>query len=569
MASIIRVKRSTGNTAPSNLQFGEVALTIGAGVAGNKGERLFVGDDSLNSDVVGGKYYTDLMAHTPGSIAGVANAANAANGFVAIVDQNRKVDEWNVDDLRLDGNTLSSQTTDADIIFNPDGSGDVMIPDDTKLGFGGGSDGASAPDATIEYDENGTDKIHVAGADWVYGNTVALTLLDTTQSNSKDTGSLVTEGGVGIEKNLNVGGNLNVAGVGTFVGGIIIDPNSPLRVGNIGIHSNKIETLAGGGNQIFIDPFPSGLSNEGDVIIKGNLQVDGTTTAVNSTNVTVNDPIMRVGDVTSVRSVMATVSSGTDTITVDSVTGLQVDDVVAATGIPGGTTITNINSGTKVITLSANVTSGISTTSQLTITHAKDTNTDRGISFNYNTSSGTTNNKTGFFGYNDSAGEGSSAPARAFTYIPDATVSNEVVTGTRGNLDIKGIYYQTGDFATHGVVYFDSTGLQNSSDAPSSATITSTQILTAVTEVTIALPSALSVVAGDRITQQGGGTQQGVVKSTSNTTSITLIGVQGTFTNSNDLIKNGSPTSITPSSAPSVVYTDKPVWTNIIDGGVF
>ena len=30
------------------------------------------------------------------------------------------------------------QTTDADIIFNPDGSGDVMIPDDTKLGFGGG-----------------------------------------------------------------------------------------------------------------------------------------------------------------------------------------------------------------------------------------------------------------------------------------------------------------------------------------------------------------------------------------------------------------------------------------------
>ena len=569
MASIIRVKRSTGNTAPSNLQFGEVALTIGAGVAGNKGERLFVGDDSLNSDVVGGKYYTDLMAHTPGSIAGVANAANAANGFVAIVDQNRKVDEWNVDDLRLDGNTLSSQTTDADIIFNPDGSGDVMIPDDTKLGFGGGSDGTSAPDATIEYDENGTDKIQVAGADWVYGNTVALTLLDTTQSNSKDTGSLVTEGGVGIEKNLNVGGNLNVAGVGTFVGGIIIDPNSPLRVGNIGIHSNKIETLAGGGNQIFIDPFPSGLSNEGDVIIKGNLQVDGTTTAVNSTNVTVNDPIMRVGDVTSVRSVMATVGSGTDTITVDSVTGLQVDDVVAATGIPGGTTITNINSGTKVITLSANVTSGISTTSQLTITHAKDTNTDRGISFNYNTSSGTSNNKTGFFGYNDSAGEGSSAPARAFTYIPDATVNNEVVTGTRGNLDIKGIYYQTGDFATHGVVYFDSTGLQNSSDAPSSATITSTQILTAVTEVTIALPSALSVVAGDRITQQGGGSQQGVVKATSNTTSITLIGVQGTFTNSNDLVKNGSPTSITPSSAPSVVYTDKPVWTNIIDGGVF
>ena len=564
MASIIRVKRSTGATAPTSLNFGELAITIGAGTQANKGERLFIGDDASpsNIDVIGGKYYTDLMAHAPGLVAGTTNPAAASNGFVAIVDQNRKVDQWNVDDLRLDGNTLSSQTTDADINIDPNGSGEIVIPDDTFLTFG------TSKDAKIEYDENGTDKIQVSGADWVYGNTVALTIQDPTQSNNKDTGSIVTEGGLGVEKNVNIGGNLNVTGVGTFVGGIILPPDAALTVGNIGIHSNKIETLAGGGNQIFIDPFPSGTSNEGDVIIKGNLQVDGTTTAVNSTNVTVNDPIMRVGDVTSVRSVMATVSSGANTITVDSITGLQVADVVAGTSIPNGTTISSINSGTKVITLSANVTAGIATTAQLTITHAKDTNTDRGISFNYNTSTGISNNKTGFFGYNDSTGENSGAPARAFTYIPDATVTNEVVTGVRGNLDIKGIYYQTGDFSTHGIVYFDSDGLQKSSDAPSAATFTSTQVLTAVTEVTIALPSALSVTAGDRITQAGG-SQQGVVKTTSNTTSITLIGVQGTFTNSADLFKNGTTTSITPSSAPTVVYTDKPVWTTTIDGGVF
>ena len=564
MASIIRVKRSTGATAPTSLNFGELAITIGAGTQANKGERLFIGDDASpsNIDVIGGKYYTDLMAHAPGLVAGTTNPAAASNGFVAIVDQNRKVDQWNVDDLRLDGNTLSSQTTDADINIDPNGSGEIVIPDDTFLTFG------DSKDAKIEYDENGTDKIQVSGADWVYGNTVALTIQDPTQSNNKDTGSIVTEGGLGVEKNVNIGGDLNVAGVGTFIGGIILPPDAALTVGNIGIHSNKIETLAGGGNQIFIDPFPSGTSNEGDVIIKGNLQVDGTTTAVNSTNVTVNDPIMRVGDVTSVRSVMATVSSGANTITVDSVVGLQVADIVAGTSIPNNTTISSINSGTKVITLSANVTAGISTTAQLTITHAKDTNTDRGISFNYNTSTGVANNKTGFFGYNDSTGENSGAPARAFTYIPDATVTNEVVTGTRGNLDIKGIYYQTGDFSTHGIVYFDSDGLQNSSAAPSAATFTSTQVLTAVTEVTIALPSALSVTAGDRITQAGG-SQQGVVKTTSNTTSITLIGVQGTFTNSADLFKNGTTTSITPSSAPTVVYTDKPVWTTTIDGGVF
>ena len=159
MASIIRVKRSTGATAPSSLNFGELGLTIGAGTQANKGERLFVGDNAGNVDVIGGRYFTDLMAHGPGLVASQSNPTTAANGFVAILDQNRKVDQWNVDDLRLDGRTISSQTTDAHIAINPDGSGEVHIPDDTFLGFGGGADGLSAADSKIEYDENGTDQL--------------------------------------------------------------------------------------------------------------------------------------------------------------------------------------------------------------------------------------------------------------------------------------------------------------------------------------------------------------------------------------------------------------------------
>ena len=560
MASFIRIKRSTGASAPSGLQFGELALTIAAGTQGNRGERLFVGDDGGTSDIIGGKYYTDLMAHTAGSVAGVSNSANAANGFVAILDQNRKVDEWNVDNLTLDANTLSSSNTDGDIIFNPDGSGDVMIPDDTKLGFGGGVNGTAAPDATIEYDENGTDKLRFAGSQISFDNT--------TQSTDKNTGSVIFEGGVGIEKNLNVGGDMQVTGISTFIGGIKVPPQSALTVGNIGIHSNRIETLTGGGNQLFIDPFPSGLSNEGDVIIKGNLQVDGTTTNVNSTTVTVNDAIMKVGDVTSVRTVMATVGSGNNTITVDSVVGLQVDDVVTATGIPGNTTISNINSGTKVITISNNTTAGITTSSQLTITHAKDTNTDRGISFNYNTSSGTGNNKLGFFGMDDSATADTDG-SRKWTYVPDATNTAEVISGTKGYLDIKGIYYQSGDFATHGIVYFTNAGLQTSTTAPSASVSVSGKILTAVTEVVLTLPSALSVTAGQYVRQPASGSGiNGIVKSTSNSTSVILIGVEGTFTTSADITLNGNGTSLTP-SAVTVNYTDKPMFTSTIDGGSF
>ena len=660
MASIIRVKRSTGTTAPGSLQFGELGLTIGTGTQANKGERLFVVDNSGNVDVVGGRYFTDLMVHAPGTVASVTNPTTAANGFVAILDQNRKVDVWNVDNLPLDGNTFSSTNTNGDINIDPNGSGEIVIPDDTFLTFGTGKD------SKIEYDENGTDQLNITGAD------VRINI--TTQSNSKDTGALIVEGGVGIEKNLNVGGNLNITGIVTFSDHIRLPDSKEIRLGdsndlklvhngtdsvisnttndlniintgddinitaaddftlkvqgsedaitaigngavslffdnvnkaqtridgfnvdgtletnnfvvvgvstitgkvfqtggieidNIGISSNRIQTRAGGGNQLFIDPYPDGLSNEGTVIIKGDLQVDGTTTTVNSTTSTVNDPIMRVGDVTSIRTVMTAVSSGANTIVVDSVTGLQTDDVITATGIPANTTISSINTGTKTLTISNNTSAGITTTTQLTITHAKDTNTDRGISFNYNTSSGTANNKLGFFGMDDS--QVGANGSRVWTYVPEATNTAEVISGTKGYLDIKGIYYQSGDFSTHGVVYFDSTGLQVSTTAPSAATITSTQLLTAVTEIAITLGSAQSVTEGDLVTQAGGGSQQGVVKTTSNSTTVTLNGVTGTFNTSADLILNGTGTGKTPSNV-STTYTSKPMWTTTIDGGTF
>ena len=92
MASIIRVKRSTGNSAPSTINFGELAVTIANGTQGNKGGRLFVGDNT-NPDpdpiVIGGKYYTDMMQNTPGTVAGGANAESGtlSNGFIPILER--------------------------------------------------------------------------------------------------------------------------------------------------------------------------------------------------------------------------------------------------------------------------------------------------------------------------------------------------------------------------------------------------------------------------------------------------------------------------------------------------
>ena len=68
MASIVRIKRSTGTEAPSSsgLRYGELGVTIGSGTKANKGERLFVGNASDNPVEVGGKYYTDLLNNTDG-----------------------------------------------------------------------------------------------------------------------------------------------------------------------------------------------------------------------------------------------------------------------------------------------------------------------------------------------------------------------------------------------------------------------------------------------------------------------------------------------------------------------
>ena len=100
-------------------------------------DRVFLGDDGSNVNPVAGHFYTSMMEHSPGNLTGVTNSRNSDGGIVAILDSNRKIDEWSVDDLKLNGNVLSSETTDSDIIINPNGSGDIMVPDDTKIGFGG------------------------------------------------------------------------------------------------------------------------------------------------------------------------------------------------------------------------------------------------------------------------------------------------------------------------------------------------------------------------------------------------------------------------------------------------
>ena len=64
---------------------------------------------------------------------------------------------------------------------------------------------------------------------------------DATDSTTKDNGALVVEGGIGVEKSVNIGGNLEVAGVSTFVGEVTF------RGGTINIGDDANDDIIVGG----------------------------------------------------------------------------------------------------------------------------------------------------------------------------------------------------------------------------------------------------------------------------------------------------------------------------------
>jgi len=125
MATIIQVKRTTTANLPSTLEQGELAYLYDTSAtdtdAGGNGGRLYIGDPTSNTNTplkIGGKYYTDLLDHAHGTITASAGV---------IVDSNKKVNEWNVDNLKLDGNALTSTDTNGNISITPNGTGKTVI----------------------------------------------------------------------------------------------------------------------------------------------------------------------------------------------------------------------------------------------------------------------------------------------------------------------------------------------------------------------------------------------------------------------------------------------------------
>ena len=405
MAAIIRIKRSTGTSAPGSLKTGEIAYSAGTGTSANFGDRLFFGkgdDGSGNATsivVIGGEYLANLVDHTPGTL----TASSAI-----ITDASNKIDNLKVDNIDINGNTISSTDTNGNIVLDPNGSGVVDVNTSRITNV---TDPSSNQDAaTKKYvddvsgakfvtinGDTGTDTVNLSDSDITvaggtglssavtnntvtinidntgvtantYGSSTAIPVITvnaqgqltsaTTASISStlnlaaDTGtgdvslldsSLSVVGGEGIntsvtDRTITVEGedattsnkgiasfsssdfSVSSGAVSIATGGVSNDQlagsianskltNSSITLGsdtvnlgdtitdingltqldvdNIRIDGNTISSTDGS-NTLYIDPAPTD-SDGGDLIIRGNLTVQGTQTIINSTTLSVND----------------------------------------------------------------------------------------------------------------------------------------------------------------------------------------------------------------------------------------------------------------------------------------
>lgn len=196
MASTIRIKRSTTQGDPSTLATGELAYSSLAGLQNNGGDRLYIGmgtetgGNAANHFVIGGKYFTDLLDHVHGTL----TASSAL-----IVDSDKKLDELLVDNLSLNGNTLSVTNVNGNLILQPNGTGKVSINNAYTLPNADGTatyvlatDGAGA----VTFQKNELS----VGADT--GTTASVSILN---------GLLTIAGGEGIDTSVS-GSTITIAG---------------------------------------------------------------------------------------------------------------------------------------------------------------------------------------------------------------------------------------------------------------------------------------------------------------------------------------------------------------------
>lgn len=393
MATIIKIKNSGLSGSPSTLATGELAysylqqLPIEGVVSSTGGDRLYIGTGTEiageATDIVhiGGKYFMDMLDHENGVL-----HPNSA----IITDSNSKVNVLNVDALRLDSNTLSITETNGDLHLAANGTGKVKIDSDIDLSvINVDTVSSSRTDGKIFIVPTGTGYVQFSGQNAIrvpVGNTATRDASPLAGMFRFNTTSNVFEGYDGIAWNA-IGSRLQDIDGNTYVS----PENSP------GANNNQLRM------------FTDGLER---------LRVDNDGSSKFSTDLTAASPI-------GLQIKNNKVSTfGTDIMYLDPSTGAQNTGSVVIEGnltIKGTTTTVNSasvqsNNPTLILGMQSDA------NGDETLLLAPD-GLDKGLEFRWHNGSAA---KSGFFGYDSSANR--------FTFIEDATNTNDTFSGTASDV---------------------------------------------------------------------------------------------------------------------------------------
>jgi len=124
--STIRIKRSTVAGNPGTLAAGELAYSGLTDNGSNGGDRLYIGlgtetgGNAANHFIIGGKYYTDLMSGTAGTL-------TTSGKSVPILSATGTIDKWYAGNLYLSGDTITTTDTNGNLILNANGTGKISF----------------------------------------------------------------------------------------------------------------------------------------------------------------------------------------------------------------------------------------------------------------------------------------------------------------------------------------------------------------------------------------------------------------------------------------------------------
>ena len=497
------------------------------------------GATTTNSITVGGATVSNLtntrivLAGASGVLADSTNLTFDGSTLNATAAVNITGD-LDVDNININGNTISSTDTNGNIVIEPNGSGDVQLNSDTirvgdsntavlitsngtgniRFDTNAGTNSGyvlinSGVNGDIQIEPNGTGSVYNTTAKLILGKSNAATSLTTngTGNLTLNTNSGTNSGSIVITQGANANITLTPNGTGEVVLSTAsvtdLTVNRIVFAGASGALSDSASFRFDGTN---FDIGASGSEKFRVVVASGNTTVGGTLGfAAGVTVNTILDEDNMASDsatalatqqsikayvdaATSANSLAIAGGTGTGSVTLSTQTltiagttneiETSVSGQTITIGLPNSVTIGSNLTVTGDLTVNGTTTTVNSTTVTLddpiltlggNTLPSVDDNKDRGIEFRYYNGSA----KIGFFGFDDSTGY--------FTFIPDATNTSEVFTGTKGVLDVSSITGSSASWTTARTITLggDLTGnvsIDGSGDVTLTATVASNSV---------------------------------------------------------------------------------------------